>query len=298
MIDRSLKILAIPSIPPWEGDWLRYLLGPDFSNQIENADPAADIGSHDCLLITNYQANYRPMIHRLIAHDRRFAVILLSDEHLQDPTEYIDDPHCAFVARNYVHPANYQHPRMLNFGLGYRAGFNVNQNSVRPSTSREYVWNFMGSIHCADRALAIQSFADVGPNFLHRTRHFNSPDYLSVDQYREVMEQSQFTLCPRGHTNIDSFRICEALEAGSIPVVLNHAPHFVAMPSYWHFLFMGDHRFPFVIATSWDDAKRQVREHMEAGRVDDVQAQCRSFWQRWKSTWKTRLRSRLLDMTT
>lgn len=45
-------------------------------------------------------------------------------------------------------------------------------------------------------------------------------DHMDIDSYCEVMARSVFTLAPRGY-GLTSFRICEALEQGSIPVYIS-----------------------------------------------------------------------------
>lgn len=48
-------------------------------------------------------------------------------------------------------------------------------------------------------------------------KYYTSRQIVSTEDYCRVMAKSVFTLCPRGFGQ-SSFRICEALEVGSIPV--------------------------------------------------------------------------------
>lgn len=54
-------------------------------------------------------------------------------------------------------------------------------------------------------------------------------DYHNYNSFRETMAKSLFSLCPRGY-GPTSFRVCEALQSGSIPVIINddeeHKPFF------------------------------------------------------------------------
>eukprot|EP00961_Rhodomonas_salina_P239812 3239540-Rhodomonas_salina.1 len=56
--------------------------------------------------------------------------------------------------------------------------------------------------------------------FLHMTpgwsTSLNSRGYVKVPQFKEILANSVFTLCPVGH-NPEQFRIYEAMEGGSIP---------------------------------------------------------------------------------
>jgi Exostosin family len=290
-----MRILASPELE-WEIDWLRDLLGAELAGRIERTSFETVGASEDCTIITSFNLPYRALLKRLAQAGRHFAVLLLSDEMLSDATEYIDDERCAFVARNYLHPRTFSHPKSVVFGLGYKKEFHVDPASILPASRRPCVWNFMGSIHNDNRRQALAAFASLAPNFVHKTSHFNSPDYLDVHAYQSAIESSQFTLCPQGHVNIDSFRFYEALEAGSIPVVLERAPHLDARPSYWHVLFGTQEPLPFIVAPSWDEARSQAQALLASGRIDDAQRKCRLFWDQWKAIWRFRIQRRLLDL--
>ncbi|MFO1184248.1 MAG: exostosin family protein [Bauldia sp.] len=239
------------------------------------------------MAIVNAGTGYRRFLDDLSEGQIRYGVILLSDEFLSEPCDYIDDPYCTFIARNYVHPALDGHPKVLALGLGYRNGFVARQPRLPPD-KRRYAWNFMGTVRDEPRRLALAAFSDCAPNFLHQTSHFNSSDYLDVETYAGVLTNSRFTLCPQGHINIDSFRFCEALEAGSIPVVLERARHFNARPTYWHRLFPGETELPFIVATDWQLARRQVDDLLQPAARDALRAKqeaCCTFWQSWKRRW-------------
>ena len=63
------------------------------------------------------------------------------------------------------------------------------------------------------------------PKFQNSTnRDDGNSKYLSAEEYRTTLLQSVFTLCPGGH-NPESYRIFEAIEAGSIPIVARDAEY-------------------------------------------------------------------------
>lgn len=49
------------------------------------------------------------------------------------------------------------------------------------------------------------------------TKDFFISESLGYDKFKDVLERSKFSLCPRGY-GATSFRICEALQHGSIPI--------------------------------------------------------------------------------
>jgi hypothetical protein len=92
-----------------------------------------------------------------------------------------------------------------------------------------------------------------------------------------------------GHINMDTFRLYEALEAGSIPVTLKSAPHLNAQPSYWHCIFAGLGEIPFVVAENWNDALLKVKLLLESDRLDETGRACTEFWNTAKQAWGARM---------
>jgi hypothetical protein len=52
---------------------------------------------------------------------------------------------------------------------------------------------------------------------------FNNPFLSGYTEFKDLLERSVFTLCPRGY-GLTSFRICESLQHGSIPVYIYDDP--------------------------------------------------------------------------
>jgi hypothetical protein len=74
----------------------------------------------------------------------------------------------------------------------------------------------------------------------------NNDEYVSPERYQEIMQQSAFSLCPKGHS-VEQFRIYESIESGAIPVMelkngylAEHLP-----PAYIS--------SPMLLIESWDD---------------------------------------------
>lgn len=62
---------------------------------------------------------------------------------------------------------------------------------------------------------ATNRFIHVSQNW-HGTA--NNEEYVSPTQYHDVMLNSMFAICPKGHS-VEQFRIYEAIETGAIPVM-------------------------------------------------------------------------------
>mmetsp|Transcript_13850 Transcript_13850/g.40528 ORF Transcript_13850/g.40528 Transcript_13850/m.40528 type:complete len:1116 (-) Transcript_13850:48-3395(-) len=80
--------------------------------------------------------------------------------------------------------------------------------------------------------------------------------YMSSEDYRETLLQSVFTLCPSGH-NPESYRLFEAAEAGSIPVVTLDGMY-NAHPCGDSFLPFIESGAPFVYLSKWGDLEETL----------------------------------------
>jgi len=90
------------------------------------------------------------------------------------------------------------------------------------------------------------------------TGNVNSPhsDQLGTDQYMKVLLNSIFTLAPAGH-NPECFRLYEAVESGSIPIVVQ-TEHHACKDSlyYWR-------DSPIIFLQKWDDLFPTIENLLE-----------------------------------
>jgi hypothetical protein len=78
--------------------------------------------------------------------------------------------------------------------------------------------SFVGSMTHPIRSRMVAQLAG-DPKYVIKT---NSPGY---GEFRTLMSRSRFSLCPRGYGQT-SFRICESLQSGSVPVYIYDEPLF------------------------------------------------------------------------
>lgn len=154
----------------------------------------------------------------------------------------------------------------LYFPLGPRTEFTlIEPFEVKSITSRQYLFNFIGSLSSPSRKLlniSLSSFSNQDrdtklPFFLHTTDRWRRDlteenGYISPLKYRDILIDSIFTLCPYGH-NPEAYRIYEACQAGSIPILIkddidynNHR----CQNSYQPFI---DSKAPFIWLNNWDE---------------------------------------------
>lgn len=86
------------------------------------------------------------------------------------------------------------------------------------SSKRKYIASFVGSITHPIRQKMIDVINEL-PS-LQRERYYIETNPVGIDQFCHIMAMSTFALCPRGYGKT-SFRICEALQYGAIPLYIS-----------------------------------------------------------------------------
>jgi hypothetical protein len=95
------------------------------------------------------------------------------------------------------------------------------------------------------------------------------------DEYYDVMTDSMFAPCPMGNVNIESFRLYEALECGTVPIVEKRLGF-----DYYRKL-LGDHPIPTV--SSWSDASHLIRDCLRHPvKLEGLQRECMAWWKLYK----------------
>jgi hypothetical protein len=265
----------------WELDWLRYLFSDTQQHIDIETDPTKIKTNKNTVLICNHAVPYRYVLDKLRYTGKRYVIVLLSDENLKDPCEWLHDPHCLGLMRNYVHPGQLRNPKVKLFGLGYKKDFCTHLNKTKIKDLR---CAFAGTPH-GKRNKMLDVFADFKPNKFHTCSGFNAADGLDTADYVKLLERSQYALCPPGQDSMDSFRLYEALEAGCVPVTLNNSLQFIVKPSYWHAVFYGEQKLPFISEDEWESTRDAVHGE-SAAKYEERSAECAAWWLKWKTLWK------------
>lgn len=135
-------------------------------------------------------------------------------------------------------------------------------NGYRPNTrellkgigqqERTIGWSFAGQVNHERRQQCFDVLTQFKPLYptavLVGTKEFGK-EAVPYPEYLKIMAQSKIVLCPSGIESPDNFRLYEALEAGTLPVVDAFSTNFKT-PGFWKYLFGAD--VPFPIVDYWD----------------------------------------------
>ena len=228
------ELTVIWTCPDWEIDWISSLLRKSGIRFSIVFDPDLRILAPNAMiaLSQNDERNRTPdqlasYILRFRENGFRVGVLHMSDEDYTALVYFY--PRVHYVIRNHYQSDLALLPHVLAIPLGYKKGFhNVSSSPEEreahfpPQTDkkRQYLWNFVGQTHDKPTRQAMLTAAKTIPNgFTLLTHYWNDPTGLSTAEYRRVLEDSAFTLCPRGFVHPESFRLWEALESGSVPII-------------------------------------------------------------------------------
>lgn len=267
----------------WERDWVLNLLSG--SVQAEVVDTRWTSVAPRMVVVDNGLVDAKASYYRA-AFDRgcRIVLVHLSDESFRDDTGAYR--YCEAVLRNYRSELLATFSRVHFFPLGYKAGFAHHGCVARPAASRRYLWSFAGDVKKSTRRPMLEAMSRLPRGFVHLTEGFGSADSLSTEAYRSLVDDTILVPCPGGWSNLETFRVYEALEAGCVPIV-ERRPAF----DYYTDL-LGAHPLPTV--SRWAEvpdlfSDRTVEE------LESIRLACESWWRAFKRRLRTTLAATVLD---
>jgi hypothetical protein len=93
-------------------------------------------------------------------------------------------------------------------------------------------------------------------------------DSVGYDQYISIMERSIFSLCPRGY-GATSFRICESLQHGSIPVYVYDKP-WIPFQDKFDFneigILVSEKQIPDILNIIKSKTKEDIEKYIDNGK--------------------------------
>ena len=139
-----------------------------------------------------------------------FHVLHLSDEFGTDEIGYYAK--ATKVIRTYHRDNLPQHVHVIPLGYHHKS------STVTPIQERKLVWSFHGT-DWFHRAVQLQHVIDYVPHHCKLQKEWNDPAQTKKGEYLSDLGNSRFCPVLRGN-NAETFRLYEALEAGTLPIAL------------------------------------------------------------------------------
>jgi len=272
-----------PNLPStWEGEFIRSLFSGISYREV--FDKENNVVLPNSIIIDNIISD-NSYYEELFYSDIRFGIFHISDESYSfsiNPYKFTD-----LILRNYPF-FNDSYADILNIPLGFKSGFigNINNSTV---FDRKYIWSFAGDPNKSDRKLMKSSFGSVPGGYIFETNGFFDPNALSVSEYSNILNNTIFTLCPHGNVHLDSFRIYEALESGSIPVMIDRYSKY-----YFSKIFEGS--IPFLFFDNWTSAASSCVDLLKnLIQLEEIRIKNENFWKSEKLILKNKICKRIND---
>jgi len=175
-----------------------------------------------------------------------FEIIHLSDEYGADDLSWYELPNLTRIYRNYIYPRSpnefpakvrdkiYVFPLgPLVFNTGTDTG--TGTDALPPISSRPLMWSFAGRKAVTTREFTIDAFRKFQPHELHLYEHFMDGGKKTQQEYIDTLIKSKCIPILSG-SNLETFRLWEALEFGAIPIYLRYDDGAHKDTEYFNFL--------------------------------------------------------------
>lgn len=174
-----------------------------------------------------------------------FEIIHLSDEYGSDDLSWYELEYLTTIYRNYIYPRKINEfpqkvlHKIFIFPLGpliFNNDVDISGNPVTlPIEKRRLQWSFAGRKAVTIREYTIDKFRKFQPYDLYFYEHFMDGGKKPVHEYVDTLQNSKCIPILSG-SNLETFRIYEALEFGAIPVYLRYNDGQHSDELYFNFL--------------------------------------------------------------
>lgn len=284
---RSAKYVGIWQDPGGAHDpWLNAIFGDVLSESV--ADGNREVVRDGAILFDHFVTSNKDDYYSKFRGLNAFLVDTLDEFYDFDPKIYAN---FRGVIRMYWSDVfRPERVRILPLGPG---GIEISGvGASEPATSRQYVWSFLGQINKSSRPEMAYALGKVEPHLLFATdnlpgvamwnRGAGGPRRYSRSESAAILGDSIFAPCPMGNANMECFRVYEALELGTIPV-LEKRRRLDYFTNLW-----GEHPVPAF--DSWKEAARWMGAMLERpGEIDALQSRCVEWWRSYKKSYSVSL---------
>jgi GR25 family glycosyltransferase involved in LPS biosynthesis len=203
-----------------------------------------------------------------------FKVLHLSDEFSQDNLSFYKLAYCKGVIRNYIRSDVPKLGHIITIPLG----FHHKGEPHKSFDDRKLVWSFHGN-SWFNRQKLLSPIYTLIPHHCHFVDSWDDPKKTSENDYLSKLNSSKFCPILRGN-NIETFRLYEAVECGTIPIYVRCQGD----EQFWDLI---QSRLELEECTSWDEAiifiNKLLSDSVEAERY---KVKVIKNWKCWKESLK------------
>ena len=258
----------------YEIPWINEIIPNHTFKQL--ATSVNNIDSNALFLVQRpFIEQWRQIFNNFLINNITFKVLHLSDEFGKDTIDFYNLPNCKGVIRNYVRSDTPESPHIITVPLGYHhKGANT-----KTFSDRKLVWSFHGN-SWFNRKSQLENIYSITPHNCFFINEWNAPNMTKQDQYLSVLGNSKFCPILRGN-NIETFRLYEALEAGTIPLYVRQ----LGDDAYWA---LHSSKLGLLELETWKAATMVIQTFLNyPDEGEKYRIKIYDAWQRWKSEIKS-----------
>lgn len=236
--------------------WLNQ--GHEFWDQALLKDLLRDYQGERQVFVVPGAINEVDEVNMEMEHSPKVTVIITSDEEHKFLINDLYHPDMK-ILMTYPNESNRNIDGFLPIGYRPETKKLIQQDGIG---AKSIDWFFAGQDTHADRNDCIQALENLPNGKLIATEGFAQG--VSYEDYMGWMCRSKISPCPSGAVSPDSFRLCETLEAGGIPIV--------GQGAFFKLLF-GDYPFPTV--SDWSELPDLINHYKDR---PDIANKCAAWW--------------------
>ena len=251
-------------------DWIYFLL-QDIDYSIIKDEK--ELKEEDILIVVDSGIHFKENFYLALKKKvKRIFLFHMNDEHLDKRTkpiyEYFD-----YIWRTCCSPNYFLSNKVKCIPPGYKSGF---KQSFDMDKKREFKWCFFGTQHKSSRHDMNFQLEKIKPNFVNRLDKFNDKKKsLNAKEMEKIYVNTNFAPCPAGFFHPESYRIYEALQCGTIPIV-------ESVYNYFDNTYPNN---PFIKIKRWEEAKSIIDERDEQ-KILSKRKECFKWWDSYLSEHK------------
>src|ERR1700742_41281 len=257
---------------PHEREWIEEIFGPFFKEQV--TDGKHELVLDNAILFDAFVYCNDIQYYEQFRGKNAFLVHFL-DENFEGLYEEIYRNFRGVLRCHWSNVFNTRY--VMKMPLGYSSGMGRAGRELERASQRKYVWSFAGQVGKSSRPDMAKALLPVTPYFLSATDDVSGLKFLNVADrepkrltpagFSELLLQSTFSPCPMGNVQLECFRLYEALECGSLPMIEKRLTL-----DYFREL-LGEHPIPTV--RSWNEARGFIQRMLrKPAEIDALQERC------------------------
>ena len=246
-------------------DWIYFLL-QDIDYKSINSEE--EIGKGDTVIIVDSGIHFKEHFYiKLNTLAKRFFLFHINDEHLDKRSAPIYS-HCDYVWRTCCSPKYFSSNKVKCIPPGYKSGF---KQKFDLNKKRHYKWCFFGTQHKSSRHDMNFQLEKIKPNFVNRIDKFaDKKKSASVEEMKKVYSNTNFAPCPAGFFHPESYRIYEALQCGTIPIV-------ESVYNYFDNIYPNN---PLIKINKWKETK-EIIDNWSDDQILNKRKECINWWNQY-----------------